>query len=160
MKQVILNKVNTKSPNYRKFAALVDDEDYGKINQFNWYAFKEKHTLYAATHIQNKLIFMHNFIMGFKDVDHINGNGLDNQRYNLRKATNQQNCMNRQSRRNSSSKFKGITWYKPTKKWKAQIVLNNEHIHLGMFNSEIEAAKAYNQKAKELFGEFARLNII
>ena len=85
---------------------------------------------------------------------------LNNQRYNLRKATPQENMMNRQKHKNSSSRFKGVHWYKPANKWMTQIRFNNKHIHLGCFTSETEAALAYNQKAKELFGEFAKLNFI
>lgn len=160
MKEIILNKVR-KTPNYKKFIALVDDEDYERVNQFNWYAKKQENLFYAIRHIErHKIIFMHNIIVGFKGVDHIDGNGLNNQRNNLRKATQQQNMMNKQSRKNSSSRFKGIYWYKQTKRWMARITFNQRIFYLGYFTSEIQAALAYNKKALELFGEFAKLNII
>ena len=103
---------------------------------------------------------MHIFILGFKGIDHIDGNGLNNQRNNLRKATHQENMMNRQSNKNSSSQFKGVHWYERTNKWQARITFNQKRISLGYFTSEIDAAKTYNKKALELFGEFAKLNFI
>ena len=89
----------------------------------------------------------------FKD-----GDGLNNQKANLRICTRSQNKMNGKSYKNSSSKYKGIWWVKKNKKWRVRIRLNNKTIHLGYFKDETEAAKAYDSKAKELFGEFARLN--
>lgn len=160
MKEIILNRVRKTLPNYRKFVALVDDEDFERVNQFFWYADKDENTFYAVARIQNKLIYMHTFLTGFKQTDHKDMNGLNNQRNNLRKATTQENLMNRKSFKNSSSQFKGVSWDGTRNKWIARIRLNNKSIHLGRFISETDAAKAYNQKAKELFGEFAKLNII
>ena len=91
-------------------------------------------------------------------TDHIDGNPLNNQKSNLRNATKSQNGMNRKSNRNSSSKYKGISWNKQNKKWRGEIQKNKKRYGLGYFKSEIEAARAYNKKALELFGEYARLN--
>ena len=88
-------------------------------------------------------------------IDHINHNKLDNTKENLRCCTKQQNEMNKVKRSNTSSKFKGVT---KINKWMASITFNNKTINLGYFNTEKEAAKIYNVKAKELFGEFAYLN--
>ena len=93
------------------------------------------------------------------DLDHINGNRIDNSLKNLRLATRQQNMANKKYHKNSSSNFKGVYWRKSIKKWVASISLNKERFYLGAFNDEIEAARAYDLKAKELFGEYAKLNI-
>ena len=94
------------------------------------------------------------------DVDHINHNKTDNQPCNLRYITRQQNLMNRtkQTRRQTSSQFKGVHLQKKTGKWKGQIRFNKIPIHLGTFSDEEEAALAYDRKAQELFGEYAVLN--
>lgn len=160
MKEIILNKINAKSSNYKKYIAFVDDEDFEKVNQYEWYANKNKHTFYARTLINGKAIQMHNFIMNGKPIDHIDHDGLNNQKSNLRMATYSQNNMNKIPKVNGSSKFKGVTWYKEGNKWLAHIGINKKQINLGYFVSEIEAAQAYNNKARELFGEFAYLNKI
>jgi hypothetical protein len=115
---------------------------------------------------------MHREILGLNHgdrslVDHRNGNTLDNRRCNLRLATRAQNVFNTAKRKaKATSKYKGVTWSKQASsngtkydgKWRAQIRHNSKLIHIGMFTNELEAARAYNSKAKELFGEFARLN--
>lgn len=106
---------------------------------------------------------MHRLIMEAKQqqkVDHINGDGLDNRKENLRFATTSENAMNKCSTKNKSSSYKGVSWYKRYKKWQAQIKFKGKSIYIGIFDTEIEAAKAYDNKAKELFGEFAKLNNI
>lgn len=101
-----------------------------------------------------------------KLVDHKDHNGLNNQKSNLRVCTKSENMANRYSVKGSSSSFLGVSMYvdkrniKKNIKWVANIRKNNKTTFLGYFQSEIEAAKAYNKKAKELHGEFARLNII
>lgn len=90
------------------------------------------------------------------EVDHKNGNGLDNRKCNLRIATSSQNKANTKIRRDNTSGFKGVIWHKASNKWMARVADK----YLGLFRSKYEAAKAYNQKAKEMFGEFARLNEI
>jgi len=145
--------------------ALVDDADYDLLNQLNWYAFWNGKTFYAARNSPKKrgvTIFMHQMILGVKGGDHINGNGLDNQRANLRACTVSQNGMNAQPRLGCASKYKGVTLKKKLKKypWQAGIVVNKKRIHLGYFETDTEAAIAYNEKAFELFGEFARPNVI
>lgn len=101
---------------------------------------------------------MHNLVMKSSSIDHINGNGLDNRKCNLRKVTQQQNVMNARTNRKSTSKFKGVCRPKSSTKWIASITHNYKHIHIASCDSEVEAARLYNAKAKELFGEFARLN--
>jgi hypothetical protein len=93
-------------------------------------------------------------------VDHINHNGLDNRKANLRHATRAQNNFNRLIiiREDSSSKYKGVSWRKRKKKWRARICINGERKHIGYFKDEIHAAKAYDKAAKKYHGEFASLN--
>jgi AP2 domain len=92
----------------------------------------------------------------------LNRNGLDNRRFNLRFATHHQNTFNSTKRKNTSSKYKGVTWHSQIGKWMAQIQNKKVcgHKYIGVFDREIDAAKAYNSRAKILFGEFAVLNEI
>lgn len=89
-------------------------------------------------------------------VDHIDGNGLNNRRCNLRLATNAQNAYNQKKRSDNASGFKGVSFDKSRNKWIAQIMVNYKHIHLGRFETPEEAYRAYRQAAFEYFGEFAR----
>lgn len=142
--------------------ALVDDEDFEWLNKFNWYATKGRNEDIWYAGRGRPISRMHREIMNApadKQVDHKDGNGLNNQKSNLRLATNQQNQRN-QKPRNSSSKFKGVHWYKRDQVWIAYIQINGELKRLGYFNSEILAAQTYNLAAKMYFGEFARLNDI
>jgi len=91
-------------------------------------------------------------------IDHINGNGLDDRRANMRTCTNQQNMRNLRKRRSGSSIYKGVYYDKRRRTWYARICHNGKNIHLGTFATEIEAARAYDRAARRLFGEFARLN--
>ena len=91
-------------------------------------------------------------------VDHIDHNGLNNRRSNLRLCTTAQNARNVFSYKGSTSKYKGVCWYKEGRKWAAKIKLNNKAYHLGLFEDETEAAIAYDKKARELHGEFGCLN--
>ena len=93
-----------------------------------------------------------------KEIDHVNGDGLDNRRCNLRIATRSQNQMNRKPKRGASSRYKGVFWSDDHKKWQSAAQLNKERYHLGFYNGEEEAAKAYNVFAAQHFGEYARLN--
>lgn len=149
--------------------ALVDDEDYEYLSQFKWHAWESRKSgKFYATHstrdpITHKIdtIRMHRVIMNApddKDVDHWDGDGLNNQKSNLRLATGSQNQHNRSKNINNTSGFKGVTYYKNTNKWICRIRLNGKDIHIGYFDDPIMAARAYDQKAIELFGEFAKLN--
>ena len=149
---------------------LVDDKDYNKLNKYKWHAvyyplaknYCAKRNVWLKNGKQTT-VQMHRIIMDAPrnlQVDHINHNTLDNRKENLRLCTNGQNQMNRINHKDFSSKYKGVDWYKRCKKWRVAIRINNKPIHIGYFNSEIEAGKAYNKKARELFGEFAKLNVI
>ena len=139
--------------------AIVNSEDFEYLNQFKWCF----HHGYAVRRTSRKLGFqryfsMHKAIMGNKAVDHINGNGLDNRRSNLRYANTSENGANRKVSVNNTSKFKGVTL--DGKKWKARIGVRNTRIYLGLHNTPEKAAIVYNLAAKKYFGEFARLNNI
>lgn len=145
--------------------ALVDDEDYDWLNQWKWYICTQKKTSYVLRIKERKTILMHRQIMNAQKgelIDHKDGNGLNNQKSNLRKCTRSQNNANRHSF--GSSKYLGVCKATHTDNgkiyiyWHANIKKNQEPICLGIFKSEIDAAKAYDKKAKELHGEFARLN--
>jgi len=148
--------------------AIVDNEDYIKLNKITWYYDYRKYGGYAkhSDKKNNTSIYMHRIILNSKNdkfVDHINGNTLDNRKINLRICTPQQSVMNRGKQINNSSGYKGVYESKDqprNKKWVAQIRLNRKTIFIGLFLTKIEAAKAYDKKAKELFGEFAKLNNI
>jgi hypothetical protein len=148
--------------NKGKYVAIVDDEDFDYLNQFKWYVKKDKNTCYAKRNAvinSNKIhISMHCDIMNDNNIDHKDHDGLNNQKSNLRFCTKQQNSANMKLRENTSSKYKGVIWCKWANKWRSKVGFNKTSIHLGYFKFEIEAAKAYDKKAKELFGEFAYLN--
>ncbi len=142
---------------------IVDDEDYEWLNQFKWYAVRGRSTFYAQRMLKRKCLRMHREIMNAplgKEVDHRNRDGLDNQRANLRVCTHQQNIFNHIKQKKATSRHKGVSWNKRERKWIARIGHNKQRMYLGYFNNEDEAARAYNEKVTELFGEFARPNNI
>ena len=149
--------------------ALIDDKDFNLVNQYKWFAQKHRNTYYACRRAKRmndkgKFMSMHRLILDFpdNDVDHKDGNGLNNGRYNLRtcsKSQNQQNQMKTNNGRKTSSIYKGVSWHKGNTKWMACIRVYGKLVHLRYFTSEIEAAKVYNKAAIKYFGEFANLNI-
>ena len=161
MKEIELSKFGK---NRGKYVALVDEEDFEMLNQFNWCVKKDGCTFYAfrVTIVDGRrtTLYMHCVIMNGKGIDHRDGNGCNNQKSNLRFCTGSENQMNQRKQKNRSSIYKGVTFNRTDKKWMAQIHINGKNIHLGRFILEVEAAKAYNAKAIELFCEFANLNII
>ena len=146
--------------------AIVDAEDYEKLAGYKWYAEKKGRTFYAERTDRgvrkNRNIPMHREILGApkgKIVDHINHNGLDNRRANLRLVTIEQNTWNtRKKSGHCSSQYKGVSWQKSSGRWKSIIVYKGKWIFIGYFDDEELAAKAYDAKARELFGEYAALN--
>ena len=157
-------QLSTEGKSRGKHVALVDDEDFERLNQYKWAVLKKKHTFYALRCIsvdgKQSMRYMHCEILKGKGIDHKDHNGLNNQKNNLRFCTQRENNMNRSKRENTSSVYKGVSFFKESRKWRAQIMINGKVIHIGLFASEVDAAKAYNIKAIELFGEFANLNII
>lgn len=150
--------------------ALVDDADFERLNQFNWHARKSSttDTFYAIRNVsvgpyKQRTVLMHREILSVPTgmfPDHIDGNGLNNQRVNLRVCTHKQNSYNQAGKRGGSSRYKGVSWNKGGRKgkWQTEIKIGDQRIYLGKFDSEIEAAKAYDAAARKHFGEFARCN--
>lgn len=148
-------------PLSRGLVARVDDQDFDRVSRFKWYARPSNRNWYAVTMQGNprRSIFLHHFILGTVErIDHRDNNGLNNQRENLRKANR---CQNGQNRRYQihSSKFKGVSWCKGSKKWEAYLSNGKgKKIHLGWFVNEIDAALAYDAAALNRYGEFALTN--
>jgi hypothetical protein len=146
--------------------AIIDDEDAGLTVGFKWYPMKAEGKIYAAgwKHMPpgRYFVHLHRLIANAQPddiIDHIDRDPLNCRRSNLRKITRQQNAWNRSpNRREGTSKFKGGFQCGKTKRFRARIVHNRKQIYLGYFATEEEAARAYNAKAAELFGEFAYLN--
>lgn len=143
--------------------ALIDDEDYELIAGHNWFASNSRADhWYARMNLNGRTVLMHRFLTGgkFKQVDHINGDGLDNRRSNLREVTAIQNQQNRRKqRRKASSRYKGVCFVNKHQSWEARIYINTKQTYIGKFNNEEDAARAYDEVAKEHFGEFALLNL-
>jgi hypothetical protein len=159
--------------------AIIDDSDYQLIRGFRWYAIspgdkkRQNETWYAAAMIEKKTTYMHRLIMGSpegKQIDHIDLDGLNNKRENLRIVTSSENARNTRSKKKraeTSSQYKGVSWHRLTKpngwvggRWRAEIELPDRKRKIKYADSEIEAAKEYNKLALEYFGEHARLNDI
>jgi len=153
-----------------KHTVIIDTEDWDKVKGHRWsiYGGTTDRYSYAKTGIphpdgglqkcghrkRRTTLPLHHTILGKppkgKVIDHRNHNGLDNRKVNLDFVTVSQNALNRRGNKNSSSKYKGVGWHKRDKKWQAQIRFNKKLIHLGLFTCEKEAARAVNNKAREL----------
>lgn len=153
-------------PLTRGYFALVDAEDLSLVGQQRWYARITPRNVYALANRSRKerkttKIIMHRVITGARkgiEVDHIDGNGLNNTRENLRLCTRKQNARNVKSHCDSNSKFLGVCKPKHSGRWRAQIGIGGKQTHIGYFDTEIEAAIEYDKKAIEVFGKFANLN--
>lgn len=146
--------------------AIVDDEDYEHLMQNKWHAILGTAGYYARRAIKRNgkhyNLLMSRAILGIINssliVDHKNRNTLDNRKENLRVCTNAENICNRKASRSSTSKYLGVSFLTKRKKWEAQIGKNGKKYHLGQFNTEQDAAKAYDTAAKIYHGEYANLN--
>jgi len=144
--------------------ALIDDEDYELVALHAWSLLaSRKGGPYAKTNVRNAAgqratIYMHTMITGWPLTDHRNHDGLDNQRANLRPATQAQNNANQRAREGLTSRYKGTYWHRGGRKWAAQIQIDGTNHHLGLFSGEDDAARAYDAAALAAWGEFAHLN--
>ena len=159
------------SPKYGKHTVLIDEEDWERVSQHKWrlHASNRKNEFYAKTevrhleshqHQRRKTLMLHRLIMdppsGFI-VDHRNHNGLDNRKENLRICTMQENLQNRRANKNSKCGYKGVE--RVGNRYRASIHVNGIKRSLGRYDTPEEAARAYDAKAIELFGEYAHLNL-
>jgi len=148
--------------------AVVDDHDFEALNKHKWYAArrinKTRIIWYAARTLyirkgKYRTVQMHQVILPTEgETDHKDGDGLNNQRSNLRSATHAQNQWNSGKTPGCTSRFKGVTRLKDCARWIASIRIDNKTQYLGCFANEAGAARAYDAAARKLFGEFARLN--
>lgn len=146
--------------------AIVDAEDYESLTQWKWhfnkgYAVRKAYVGVVDGKEKYKNIRIHRLVIKAPEdlqVDHINGNRLDNRKSNLRLCSAYQNNLNRCGVKNTSSKYKGVSWRGYINKWTAQIEVNGKYKHIGCFYDECDAALAYNLIAAEYFSEFAYFN--
>lgn len=148
------------------YNVLIDDEDFNKINNHNWsiekYALKKgKHYFRYFDNTITNTITLHRLVMGCvlydkKEVDHINGDTLDNRKQNLRICTHTQNMQNQKKRINNRTGYKGVDYNKEHKKYCARIAINKRQIRLGYYNTAKEAYAAYCEASKKYHGEFGR----
>lgn len=147
--------------------AFVDDEDYERLSQYKWSAIKAspKHPWYAVTNMHTekgrRSVRMHRVLLGAKSgdvIDHIDGNGLNNTRANLRFCSQSENVRNARKHNASVSKYKGVTPAPQNGRWRAQIQFGGKKIPLGTHASEEMAAFVYNCAALQYFVPYARLN--
>jgi hypothetical protein len=140
----------------------VDLEDLTTVSQYRWTIARFGEGLfYVTTNLKGKTMYLHRILTGVEsseEVDHINGNGLNNCRSNLRIVSHALNLANQRPQVGRSSQYKGVSYYKSRGNWEAYIKINKHHHHLGYFLTEVAAAKAYDQAAQQAWGEYARLN--
>jgi hypothetical protein len=148
---------------------LVDDNDFDFLNQWSWYWVGKRGSKYGYAERTQRIrgrqthIKLHRLLANAKkgeQVDHINGDSLDNRRENLRLCSQSQNNANRKILTTNKSGYRGVSWSNHAKKWRTVFKVNSEQRHLGYFDNIRDAAKAYNLEAKKYFGDFANLNIL
>lgn len=157
------------SGKYSFLNLIVDDVDFDQVEAFSWHHFASKWNTYARRKVlaegeKQRFQFLHSYLTGWKLVDHINGNGLDNRRANLRPATQAENMRNREKQRfvrgdvRPTSRYKGVSLRRTSGRWYAYINGGGKARYLGSFVDETDAARAYDRAALEEYGEFALLN--
>jgi hypothetical protein len=145
--------------------AQVDDADYSLVAQHRWHVKEWQYSgwrangPYAMTRIDGKTVSMHKLLTGYPQTDHIDHDGLNNQRDNLRPVDRRRNQQNRRKcARQTTSDHKGVYWQKASGKWRAQICVAGRLRSLGLYLVEEDAARAYDAAALAEFGEYAHLN--
>lgn len=133
--------------------AFVDCEDFEMLSAWKWCAHRERSNTYAVRRHNGKIVRMHRFILqadGLLDVDHIDGNGLNNRRGNLRAATRQQNLFNQTKKTpGCSSQYRGVCWVSDRNRWVAYIMADGRRKHLGYHLTELDAALAHDRAGFE-----------
>jgi len=169
--------IKLSSRKYPGYECIVDDEDFEALSKYNWHPqiLPKNGTIYAISTLNGTTINgkkttyrMHRFVMQLhghsiesKLIDHKDLNGLNNQKENIRICSHSQNGQNtKKCRVNKTAQYKGVCFKTGESKYYSTIHLNSKNIHLGSFDNEEDAARAYNNKAIELYGDFACLNII
>lgn len=140
---------------------IIDDKDLGKVSKYTWWYIEDRKQIYSLKHVNGKRVYvwLWRYLLDAPkglDVDHINRNRLDNRRINLRLCTRSQNLRNQPRKHNNSSGFKGV--HKHRDKWTACIWSLGKYYYIGQYDNPVDAARAYNEKAKEILGEYAILN--
>ncbi len=145
--------------------AIISSDDADRVSAHRWIAAKcaspGSDIIYATTQMQGKTVYMHRLIMepgAGLEVDHVNHDGLDNARDNLRVVTHRENMLNARKRKGCTSRYKGVCWVRDRGKWGAYARLHGKTVYLGLFPSEAGAARAYNAEAAKHYGPCARLN--
>jgi len=145
--------------------AFIDDADADLVSSYKWYAVLSDRTWYARTTItaegKRRGLYMHRLIMGQPlglQVDHIDRDGLNNRRDNLRLATNAQNRTNQRINAKNTSGYRGVHWSKQAKKWMAQTEHLGKHIHFGCYDNPVDAAKAYDKGMRAIHGPHCHSN--
>ncbi len=161
-KQIIVKSTHAEIPLKNGYFAIIDLQDVEKAKEFGWILDDTKDNWYVqtCTGTPRRTVRLHRFLLGVTKgltVDHVDGNGLNNLRSNLRISTQTQNSRNRRKIKKKTSKYKGVH-VRDNGKFRATIRVNRKLINIGTFTDEIEAAVAYNEYAKIYFGEFACLN--
>lgn len=140
----------------------MDDTDFERVSKHNWWAEKRRDKWYGRAEIDGKNVYLHRFILEAAtgvQVNHWDNDGLNNVRTNLITCSNQENCRAKKNRPTYfKSRFRGVGWYKRNSCWRAELVVMHKQFHLGYFQNEEEAAKAYDEAAIKHFGDFASLN--
>lgn len=138
-------------------AALVDAADADWLSCYRWRAIRIRNTWYAVRDDGEKLVYMHREILQAPDglmVDHANGNGLDNRRCNLRLVTARENNINAAKRAGCSSRHRGVDWCKSARAWRARVWVDGQETLVGYYATEEEAARAREQAAQAIYGEY------
>jgi hypothetical protein len=151
-------------------AAIVDAEDFAWLSKFKWHAHERGRTWYARRTIESegvqKTEFMHRAILQQHEcdltageVDHKNGDGLDNRKSNLQVITHAENIRKSRIQLTNISGFRGVSWHKRDRRWQVFIEVDNVRKYLGNFKTKIAAALVYDDAARKYFGKFAKLNL-